>query len=227
MAPGRRPEAARKIRRWDGGKEGGQRVVDDTARGRSRLDPDTRREQILAAAEAVFAGRDPNEVTFEQVAEAAGVSRALVYNYFPDRGALIADVYLRTYARLGTRLAEAADGQPPGASRLRAVIHSYFAFAEEHVEAAALIRAAEISRHPVVEAARRRRAEVVERAARQTPEGRLIARGVTAMLEAAVLHWWETRELEPEWVEEVLFTVLWRGFGALSDIGLELPGPDD
>lgn len=200
--------------------------MEDHVRGRVRLDPDTRREQILDAAEGVFDGRDPGEVTFEQVAEAAGVSRALVYNYFPDKGALIAAVYLRTFARLGRRLAEAADGQPPGADRLRAVIHTYFAFADEHVGAALLIRAAETSRHPLVEDARRRRAEVVQRASRQTPEGRLLARAVTAMLEAAVIFWFETREVEAEWAEEVLFTVLWNGFAGLDGVGLELPGPD-
>ena len=61
-------------------------------RPRTRLDPEIRREQIVEAAEQVFHGRDPSEVTFEEIAEAAGVSRALVYNYFGDKGGLIAAV---------------------------------------------------------------------------------------------------------------------------------------
>ena len=57
-------------------------------RVRTRLTRATRREQIIDAAVDVFKGRDPNDVTFEEVADAAGVSRALVYNYFGDRRGL-------------------------------------------------------------------------------------------------------------------------------------------
>jgi hypothetical protein len=47
------------------------------------LDPELRRSQIVEAAVRVFSETDPVEVTFEEIAEAAGVSRALVYNWRP------------------------------------------------------------------------------------------------------------------------------------------------
>ncbi len=59
---------------------------------RTRLDPDTRRRSIVQAASEVMLGHDPMEVSIELVAEAAGVSRALIYNYFGDRGGLLAAV---------------------------------------------------------------------------------------------------------------------------------------
>ena len=52
----------------------------------TRLDPAVRRTQIIEAAAELFAERDPAEAPFEEIADAAGVSRALVYNYFGDRG---------------------------------------------------------------------------------------------------------------------------------------------
>ena len=58
-----------------------------------RLDPATRRALLVEAASGVFRGRDPSDVSFEEVAEAGGVSRSLVYAYFGDRGGLIAAVY--------------------------------------------------------------------------------------------------------------------------------------
>ena len=66
----------------------------------TRLDPEVRRELILDAAERVMAGRLPAEVTFEEVADAAEVSRALVYNYFRDRTGLLVALAERTLDRL-------------------------------------------------------------------------------------------------------------------------------
>jgi AcrR family transcriptional regulator len=51
----------------------------------SRLDPAQRREQILDAANALFAERGYDEVSVEDVATSAGVARGLVHHYFGGR----------------------------------------------------------------------------------------------------------------------------------------------
>ena len=79
-------------------------------RPRTRLARAERREQIIDAAAAVLDGRDPREVTFEEIAEAAGVSRALLYNYFGDRHGLVEAMYLRAVGELDARLAAVRDG---------------------------------------------------------------------------------------------------------------------
>src|SRR5881275_3060484 len=63
----------------------------------SRLDPAQRREQILEAANALFAERAYDEVSVEDIARAAGVARGLVHHYFGSRK----DVYLALLQRLG------------------------------------------------------------------------------------------------------------------------------
>src|ERR687891_398237 len=68
--------------------------------GRRRLEPGRRRAEIVQAASALYRGRDPATVRFEEVADAAGVSRSLVYAYFGDRGGLLAAVYLYSLAGL-------------------------------------------------------------------------------------------------------------------------------
>ena len=73
-------------------------------RTRTRLARDERREQLVDAAAAVFQGRDPAEVTFEEIADAAGVSRALVYNYFGDRNGVLEAVYRRNLRLLRERI---------------------------------------------------------------------------------------------------------------------------
>ena len=64
----------------------------------SRLDPAERRDQILDAANALFAERAYDEVSIEDIASSAGVARGLVYHYFGGRR----EVYIGLLERLGT-----------------------------------------------------------------------------------------------------------------------------
>lgn len=59
-----------------------------------------RRELIIDAAERAFHGRDPASVTFEDIADEAGISRSLVYSYFRDRADLLDAVRERSEALL-------------------------------------------------------------------------------------------------------------------------------
>jgi AcrR family transcriptional regulator len=65
----------------------------------SRLDPGQRREQILDAANALFAERAYDDVSIEDIASAAGVTRGLVHHYFGGRK----DVYIGLLERLGAQ----------------------------------------------------------------------------------------------------------------------------
>ena len=76
-------------------------------RPRTRLAREERRELLVDAAAQVFEGRDPGSVTFEEIADAAGVSRALVYNYFGDRQGLIEAVARRSSEQLSKRVTAA------------------------------------------------------------------------------------------------------------------------
>ncbi len=64
----------------------------------SRLDPEQRSEQILDAANALFAERGYEEVSVEDIARSAGVARGLVHHYFGGRK----QVYIALLERLGT-----------------------------------------------------------------------------------------------------------------------------
>ena len=65
----------------------------------SRLAPGQRREQILDAANALFAQRAYDEVSIEDIASAAGVTRGLVHHYFGGRK----EVYIALLGRLGAQ----------------------------------------------------------------------------------------------------------------------------
>lgn len=210
------------------GPAGTSVVADDTGRGdrsRTRLRPEARREQIVAAAALLFERRDPAEVTFEQIGEAAGVSRALVYNYFGDKGGLLAAVYTRNSADLDLALAQAFRRAGSGQERLRAVIASYLDFATAHAASCRLISWAEASGHPLVTQARRRRYEAVASTWGLDQDAGLVARGVLGLLAGAVLEWIDAPVEDRERTEAVLLALLWSGLSAFPGSGSVRAGP--
>ena len=64
----------------------------------SRLAPARRREEILEAANALFSERGYDEVSVEEIASSAGVTRGLVHHYFGGRK----EVYIALLERLGS-----------------------------------------------------------------------------------------------------------------------------
>lgn len=69
--------------------------MSETAVRRQRLSPDQRREQILVAAERLFAERPYVDVSTTELAAAAGVARGLLNHYFGDKRALYLEVVRR------------------------------------------------------------------------------------------------------------------------------------
>jgi len=90
-----------------------------TERKYHRLDPATRRDQILDAANGLLAERGYEEVTVDQIAKAAGVARGLVHHYFGGRK----EVYLALLERVAANREEQL--RPPlGRSRRARVADS-------------------------------------------------------------------------------------------------------
>lgn len=185
-----------------------------------RLDPATRRALLVEAAAEVFRGRDPTEVSFEEVAEAGGVSRSLVYAYFGDRGGLIAAVYLHNLERLDAELGRALDERLPDEVRLRRLIRRYLLFARDNRASWDLMAAAGALQHPAIQGARRARIERIAAAWADEPSARLIARGVVGLLEAGAQDWVDYRDCGIERATNVLLAVLWEGLAGLRERGI-------
>jgi len=99
---------------------------------RRRLSPDDRRNELLALGAEAFGQRPYDDVRIDEIAERAGVSRALMYHYFPDKRAFFAAVVRAE----GERLFEATNTPPePGQSlfdQLRDGVLAYLRYDEEH-----------------------------------------------------------------------------------------------
>ncbi|MFF7965780.1 TetR/AcrR family transcriptional regulator [Streptomyces sp. NPDC007903] len=96
-----------------------------------RLSVEQRRSQLLESALALFAHRAPEDVSLDDVAEAAGVSRPLVYRYFPGGKQQLYEAAL-TSAAEALRLCFDEPREGPTAARLARVLDRYLAFVDEH-----------------------------------------------------------------------------------------------
>lgn len=182
----------------------------------TRLDRAVRRTQIIEAATSLFASRDPAEVPFEEIADAAGVSRALVYNYFGDRGGLLAAVYLHHFEAVWERLLEVSRGLS-GSERVRALVEAYLDFAGEHPEAWRLLRVARVVDHPLVQENRRLRMKEVAAVLGGTTEAVIVAYAITGLLEEATIEWLQATDVPAERMATVLHELMWRGLAGVAD----------
>ncbi|MGW1885192.1 TetR/AcrR family transcriptional regulator [Streptomyces sp. NPDC001970] len=169
-----------------------------------RLSVEERRSQLLRAALTLFGHRAPEDVSLDDVAEAAGVSRPLVYRYFPGGKQQLYEAALRSSAgALVLCFAEPPAGPPT--ERLGRVLDRYLVFVDEHDAAfSALLRGgsvAETSRtSAIVDEVRRAAAEQILvhlGVPDPGPRLRMMVRTWIAAVEAASLIWLDEDKQPP------------------------------
>ena len=189
----------------------------------TRLDPAVRRIQIVEAAARLFEDHDPLVVTFEEIADAAGVSRALVYNYFGDRGGLLAAVFLHHFGSVNAAIRTAVAEAGTAEERFGATVRAYLEFAVAHPGAWRLLSVARANDHPAVVQARELRMLELAAAWGGTTQARIVASGLVGMLEAATLDWLRaTDEVGVDDAAAMLLDLLWRGLPGLARHGIDV-----
>src|SRR3954451_15723546 len=189
----------------------------------SRLDPGQRRGQILDAANALFAERAYDDVTIEDMASSAGVTRGLVHHYFGGRK----DVYVGLLERLGAQREEQLRPPAGGSARAR-VAHTVSRWLDWTETNRTIWLRANAARRGVADPdVRKVVADLVRRAvallaafhadiADDSPRLRYALECWTGLNRAATRHWLRgeaSREATHEWLASTLEHVL-RTFGA-------------
>ncbi len=67
---------------------------------RRRLSPEQRREALLDTSEEIFRERGVDDVSMQEIAAAAGVTRALLYHYFATKAELFGGIWSRAHERV-------------------------------------------------------------------------------------------------------------------------------
>jgi AcrR family transcriptional regulator len=102
---------------------------------RKRLSAEDRREAILDSALEVFSRRGYNGSSIDEIATAAGISKALIYEHFPSKRDLHVSLLERHSQEIFMRLAQTADTKDPGEVRLRNGVNAFFEWSETNRDA--------------------------------------------------------------------------------------------
>jgi AcrR family transcriptional regulator len=105
-----------------------------------RLAPQERRALLVAAAEETFASRGYTQAGLAEVATLAGVSKTLLYHYFPDgRPELYREVMERLVGEVVEAVQAAVRAPVSSERRLAALVEALLAWFEEHRDAYRLL----------------------------------------------------------------------------------------
>jgi AcrR family transcriptional regulator len=106
---------------------------------RRRMAAQDRRALILDASREAFAEGGYHSTSLEDVAERAGVSKALLYEHFDSKRDLHAAMLEAHVRDLLERIGAALTDAEPGEERLRAGLEAFFSYLEERRGAAAIL----------------------------------------------------------------------------------------
>jgi AcrR family transcriptional regulator len=205
---------------------------------RRRLTAEARRAEILEAALAVFSAHGYHPSSIDEIAQAAGVSKALIYEHFDSKMELHVSLIEMHAGELFERVAAAAAPGPDAAERLEAGLDAVFTFVEERrgawrmlfreaadPETAAVLDrvtagvaglvADLIAQDPDV------RARAVDRARRE--EGiEMVAQMIVGSAQSLANWWADHQDVPRQRLVQVAMELLWMGLDRLR-VGENLP----
>jgi AcrR family transcriptional regulator len=188
----------------------------------TRLQVDERRRRLLELGAELFARHTYEELSMARIAREAGISKALLYHYFPSKQAY----FSATLEQAAEELAEvtAPDPARPPVEQLSASLDAYLAWVERHMGAYdKLIRS--VGAVPEVrEIVDRVRDETVARILtglsgddrEPAPMLRAAVRGWLWFMDGAVLDWIEHRDIDRRRLHGLLLGTL---LGAVTAAG--------
>ncbi|MFF6826501.1 TetR family transcriptional regulator [Streptomyces longwoodensis] len=184
-------------------------------RVRRRLSTGERREQLLGVGARLFSESPYDDVWIEQVAEIAGVSRGLLYHYFPTKRDFFAAVVERESERMLAMTAPAPG--VPVRTQLAAGLDAYLEYVRAHAHGYRAFHRADAAGDRTVRRVYQRALAAQERqvlaalaadpefgpAVEGRPEVRLAVRGWLAFTTAVSLEWLRGGDLAREQVRDL------------------------
>lgn len=109
----------------------GAKNMKPQSRKRMRLAPVERQSLILDHTADIIAREGVSALSMDRIGREAGISKSLVYNYFPNMTDLLRQLLQREWRRLRRLQAEAADKAETFEGLVRAVTHVYLKYIDE------------------------------------------------------------------------------------------------
>ena len=174
-----------------------------------------RREQLLRSGVELLKGRPHEDVSIEEIAAAAGVSKGLLYHYFPTKKDFILAALERGQKELADRLRPDPELEP--VAQLDASLDAFLDSVEEHTTAYTTIFKGGAGDAEVAETLNSGRAQQLETllealaqwegsptSTERSPALETAVQGWLFFVEGAVLHWLEHGGLERDQLRALL-----------------------
>ena len=177
----------------------------------TRLDVEERRRRLLELGTTLFARHDYDALSMAAIAREAGISKALLYHYFPSKQAYFVATLEQKAAELAGRIAP--DPSLPPADQLAASLDVFLRWIEEQGDAyAKLVRSAgavpEV--REVMEEVREATAELILSGlpGPDAPTRRTAVRAWLWFMDGAILDWLEHGDVTREGLHALLLRTL-------------------
>jgi AcrR family transcriptional regulator len=189
-----------------------------------RLQVDERRDQLLALAADLFARNAFAELSMARIAREAGISKALLYHYFPGKQ----ELFVATLQQAAEELREATE-PPPDLPALEALAHSveaFLAWIEQHetayrklLESAGSVPEVGALIDEVRDRTSARILDGLGAGATPPPRMRTAVRSWLWQMDGAILDWLEHRDLTRTELRDFLLGALGGALAAAVPLG--------
>lgn len=195
---------------------------------RTRLQVDIRRQQLLELGLELFATHTYDGLSIDEIARRAGVSKGLLYHYFPSKRAL----YVAAVTAAAEQLLEETDidrhgaGAQPDPEGIRDALRAFLGYvSRRRAEYVFLVRGGIGSDPEVMEILDDTRLALVQRLVTRlsrfgvvdNPQTRLRLRGWIGFLEASTLDWLQAEELDADDFLDLLVKMAGLVLGSVID----------
>ena len=189
----------------------------------ARMAAADRRRQLMTVALKVFSRDGYHGATMNDVADAAGVTKPVLYQHFPSKGDLYRELLADVSTDLAAVVTSAVQAVEPGRAQVRAGLLAYFVFVQDHRtefrllfgsgaqttdEFAGSARDVELSMAGAI-------AQMVDARSTEVDTARF-AHAIVGMAEGACRHWLSSEpNTDPAELADQLANMLWLGLGSI------------
>jgi AcrR family transcriptional regulator len=189
----------------------------------SRLQTDERRRQLLEAGARVFTEHSYDDASMAEVARAAGISKGLLYHYFPSKR----DLFVATLEAAAAELREITRPDPalPIPEQLAGALDAYLRWIEEHADSYVKLLESATGSDDVRSYMAQMRANTVERMLEVLVRSgdpaavRTALHGFLWFIDGACLDWLAHRDLTRDQLRDMLATAFAGAIGAATQAG--------
>lgn len=204
-------------------RRAGSRVAALVARARPkrrvRLDNDQRRAQLLALARKAFSDRAYDDVSIDDLAREAKISKGLLYHYFPTKR----DLYVAGLREIANELVQAVNSVPADLApieRARGGLNAYLDHITRHSRAFVSLMRGGIGSDPeVADVVESVRGQMFDTFLKDSPFAPLVSgdpkfetavRGWIGFVEGATIDWCVNPRLSRDDLRELLIQILFQ-----------------